>query len=171
MISIHIILKQVARVKSTARPMTSEELAVAGVPPTGIEIRESENIQSRVDVPVFDVVPDFGSQEEGEIGSGSKSGGEEHLSNVEADPRELIAMKSVKSYPPTFVFGESKVTTVVIQEYEENRFFLLVPHDLLLASKSLLLDRMKWSFSEISLPAGSDSRATLLFPLFLISSQ
>jgi hypothetical protein len=123
MISIHIILKQVARVKSTARPMTSEELAVAGVPPTGIEIRESENIQSRVDVPVFDVVPDFGSQEEGEIGSGSKSGGEEHLSNVEADPRELIAMKSVKSYPPTFVFGESKVTTVVIQKYEENRFF------------------------------------------------
>jgi hypothetical protein len=171
MISIRIIIKQVARVKSTARPMTSEELAVAGVPPTGIEIRESENIQSRVDVPVFDVVPDFGSQEEGEIGSGSKSGGEEHLSNVEADPRELIAMKSVKSYPRPLYLANPRLQLLLSRNMRRTDFFLLVPHDLLLASKSLLLDRMKWSFSEISLPAGSDSRATLLFPLFLISSQ
>jgi hypothetical protein len=49
-------------------------------------------------------------------------------------------------------------------------FFLLVPHDLLLANKPLFLDRVKWLFLEISLHEGSDSRATLLFPLFLISS-
>jgi hypothetical protein len=94
--------------------MTFEELVAAGVSPTGIEICESENIQPRVDVPASDVVPNSVSQEEGEIGSGSKSGGEEDLSNVEADPRELITVKSVKSYPPAFVFGKSKVTAAVI---------------------------------------------------------
>jgi hypothetical protein len=52
-ISVRFILKQVARVKSTARPMTSKELAASGVSTTRIEIRESENIQSRVELPML----------------------------------------------------------------------------------------------------------------------
>jgi hypothetical protein len=67
------------------------------------------------------------------------------------------------------VFGESKVTIAHIKDYEEVGFFLLVTHTLLLASKSLFLKRMKWSFSEISLLAGSDFHVTLLCPLFLIN--
>jgi hypothetical protein len=120
---VRIILKQVARVKSTARPITSAELAVAGVSSTGEEIRESENIQSRVDDPAPDTIHDSKSREEWEIGSGNKSGGEEDLTNVDADPSELITLRSVKYYPPTFVFGESKVTADLIKEYEQPRFF------------------------------------------------
>jgi hypothetical protein len=120
---VRIILKQVARVKSTARPITSAELAVAGVSSTGEEIRESENIQSRVDDPAPDTIHDSKSREEWEIGSGNKSGGEEDLTNVDADPSELITLRSVKYYPLTFVFGESKVTADPIKEYEQPRFF------------------------------------------------
>jgi hypothetical protein len=42
---------------------------------------------------------------------------------VDADPRELIAAKRSKSLPPSFVFGESKVTTNLIWGYEAARFF------------------------------------------------
>jgi hypothetical protein len=42
---------------------------------------------------------------------------------VDADSRELIAAKRSKSLPPSFVFGESKVTTNLIREYEAARFF------------------------------------------------
>jgi hypothetical protein len=52
-----------------------------------------------------------------------KSGGEEDLGDVDADPRELIAAKRSKSFPPSFVFGESKVTTNLIREYEAAGFF------------------------------------------------
>jgi hypothetical protein len=75
-----------------------------------------------MDDPAPDTVPDSGSREEGEIGSGNKYGGEEDLTNVEADPNELVAVKSVKSYPPAYEFGESKVTTALIKEYEEAEF-------------------------------------------------
>jgi hypothetical protein len=42
---------------------------------------------------------------------------------VDADPKELVAAKSSKSYPPSFVFGESKVTADLIREYEAAGFF------------------------------------------------
>jgi hypothetical protein len=42
---------------------------------------------------------------------------------VDADPRELIAAKRSKLLPPSFVFGESKVTTNMIREYEAAGFF------------------------------------------------
>jgi hypothetical protein len=103
--------------------MTSEELATVGVSPTGVEIHESENIQSRVDDPASDTVPSSGSREEGEIGFGSKSGGEEDLTNIDANLSELVTVKSVKSYPLAFVFGESKVTAALIKECEEAGFF------------------------------------------------
>jgi hypothetical protein len=102
--SICNILKQVARTKSTARPMTSEELVDVGVSPTREEIRDSE------------------SREDGEIRSENKSGGKENISNVDVDMNELVAVKAA-SHPPAFVFGESKVTADLIKEYENARFF------------------------------------------------
>jgi hypothetical protein len=74
------ILTQVARTKSTARPMTSEELATAGISPTG------EDTQSCMEDPTRCVACEPANREEGEIGSESISGGEEDLANVDADP-------------------------------------------------------------------------------------
>jgi hypothetical protein len=85
--------------------MTSQELAAAGLSPIGEEILES------------------GSREDGEVRSGDKSDGGEDLARVDADPKELIDAKSAKSYPPAFVFGESKVTADLIKEYEAAVFF------------------------------------------------
>jgi hypothetical protein len=42
---------------------------------------------------------------------------------VDADPKDFIAAKRAKSLPPSFVFGESKVTTNFIREYEAAGFF------------------------------------------------
>jgi hypothetical protein len=81
----------VARIKSTARPLTSEELAAAGLSP----IREE--------------VPESGSREEGEVRSEDNSDGGQDIADVETDPKELTDAKSAKSYPPAFVFGEWKV--------------------------------------------------------------
>jgi hypothetical protein len=120
--SICNILKQVARTKSTARPMTSEELAAAGVSPFGEEIRDSENIKSQMEDPAPGTIHDSGSREEGEIRSENKSGGEDDLANVDVDLNELVTVK-VASHPPAFVFGESKVTTDLIKEYENAGFF------------------------------------------------
>jgi hypothetical protein len=63
--------------------MTSEELAAAGLSPTGEEIRDS------------------GSREEGEVRSEEKSSGEENLVDVDADPNKLIAAKSAKILSPS----------------------------------------------------------------------
>jgi hypothetical protein len=85
--------------------MTSEELAVAGLSPNKEEIHDSSN------------------REDGEVRSKDKSSAEEDLADVEADPKDLIAVKSAKSYPPSFMFGESKVTADLIREYEAAGFF------------------------------------------------
>jgi hypothetical protein len=96
----------VARTKSTARPITSEELAAGGLSPIGEQILES------------------GSHEDGEIRSEAKSGGEEDLADVDADPKELVDARGAKSYPlAAFVFGESNVTTDLIKEYEATGHF------------------------------------------------
>jgi hypothetical protein len=106
----------VAHTKSTARPRTSEELAAPGVPPT------EGNVPSSANDPVAETIGDSGSRKHGEIRSKNRSGSEEDISNVDADPSELVALRT-NSYPPAFVFGESKVTTNLIKEYEESRFF------------------------------------------------
>jgi hypothetical protein len=97
--------------------MTSEELAAGGIPPAGEEVRESENAQLPEDNPVL-AAGGSENREEGEI----RSEGED-LGDVDADPRELIAAKRSKSFPPSFVFGESKVTTNLVKEYEAVGFF------------------------------------------------
>jgi hypothetical protein len=104
--------------------MTSKEMATAGVSSTGEEIHESGNIQTRENDPAPDIAPDFGNLEDGEIISEDKSGAEENLGDVDTDPRELVPARSSRSYPPSFIFGESKVTTNLIREYEAVGFFL-----------------------------------------------
>jgi hypothetical protein len=103
--------------------MTSEEMAAAGVSSTGEEIHESGNIQTRENDPTPEIVPDSGNREDGEIISEEKSSAEEYLRDVHADSRELIAARRSKSFPPSFIFGESKVTTNLIREYEAAGFF------------------------------------------------
>jgi hypothetical protein len=85
--------------------MTLEEFIAVGLSPDKEEIHDS------------------GNHEDGEIRSEDKSGAEEDLAGVDADPRELISTKSSKLYPPSFVFGESKVTADLIGEHEAPGFF------------------------------------------------
>jgi hypothetical protein len=103
--------------------MTSEELVAAGISSTGEEVHGSENIQPQEGNLVPTTVPDSENREDGEIRSEEKSGAEEDLRDVDADPRELIAARRSKSFPPSFIFGESKVTTNLIKEYEVAGFF------------------------------------------------
>jgi hypothetical protein len=98
--------------------MTSEELAAVGIPSAGEEVQGSENAQPQEADPVPAAAPESENREEGEIRSE-----EECLGDVDADSRELIAAKRSKSLPPYFVFGESKVTTNLIREYEAPGFF------------------------------------------------
>jgi hypothetical protein len=134
--------------------MTSEELAVAGVPPTGEDTRNSGNVQSRADDPTAGTIPDSGIRKEGEIRSEDRFGGKEDLSNVDADVNELVRMKT-RSYPPAFVFGESEVIAELIKEYEKAEFSLSVMHVPPLVNKYLLSKQMKWLFSGLLLDSDS----------------
>jgi hypothetical protein len=42
---------------------------------------------------------------------------------VDANPKDLVDERNANSYPPAFVFGESKVTADLIKEYEAADFF------------------------------------------------
>jgi hypothetical protein len=80
-------------------------------------------VGTRENDPALDTAPDSKNREDGEIRSEDASGAEEDLADVDADPKKLIVAKSSKSYPPSFVFGESKVTANLIREYEAAEFF------------------------------------------------
>jgi hypothetical protein len=98
--------------------MTSEELAATGIPPAGEDIQGIENTQLQEGNPVPAAAPESENREEGEI----RFEGED-IGDVDADLRELIEAKRSKSLPLSFVFGESKVTTNLIREYEVAGFF------------------------------------------------
>jgi hypothetical protein len=98
--------------------MTSEELAVAGLSPNRDEAHESEDIHVRESDLDNASARDLETREEGEVGSKG-----EDLENVEADLRDLVTTKQSKSLPASFVFGESKVTTNMIREYEAAGYF------------------------------------------------
>jgi hypothetical protein len=113
-----VTFNQVARTKSTARPMTSEELAAVGRSPIRDEAHESEDIHVRESDLDNANARDLVTREEGEVGSEG-----EDLENVEADLRDLVTAKRSKSLPATFVFGESKVTANLIRGYEAAGYF------------------------------------------------
>jgi hypothetical protein len=94
--------------------MTSEELAAAGLPPVEEDMQGTEIGQLSEENPAVD-----GSKNrEGEIRSEG-----ENIHDVDADLKDLVAAKRSKPLPPPFVFGESKVTTNLIREYEAVGFF------------------------------------------------
>jgi hypothetical protein len=117
--------------------MTSKELAAAGILPAKEEIQETEIAQ----LPEDDPAPAASGSENHEEGEVRSEG--EDIEDVDAEPKDLIAVKQSKSIPPSFVFGESKVTTDMIWEYEAAGFFLLVTVVPPLTSKFLLPNRVK----------------------------
>jgi hypothetical protein len=98
--------------------MTSEELAAAGLSPNRDEVHGPEDFHVRESDLGNASAHDSDTHEEGEV----RSEGED-IEDVEADPRDLVSAKRSKSMPATFVFGESKVTTNLIREYEATGYF------------------------------------------------
>jgi hypothetical protein len=92
--------------------MTIEELAAVGLP-TELEVQNPTASGS-------------GTHEDGEIRSE-----EEEIGDVNAGVKDLIVAKQSGPLPPSFVFGESKVTTNMIREYETIGFFPRAPDALL----------------------------------------
>jgi hypothetical protein len=96
--------------------MTTEELAAVGLP-TEVEVQNPKTAH----LPEGHSSPaasGSGTHEDGEIRSE-----EEEIGDVDADVKDLIVAKQSGLLPPSFVFGESKVTTNMIREYETAGFF------------------------------------------------
>jgi hypothetical protein len=97
--------------------MTTEELVAAGLPPAEEEIQEAEIAQFPEDNPTAGA-SGSDNHEDGEI----RSEGED-IGDVDADLKDLVVTRRLKSLPSSFVFGESKVTANMIREYEAAVFF------------------------------------------------
>jgi hypothetical protein len=96
--------------------MTTEELVVAGLPAEP-EIQNPEIAQ----LPEGHSSPTASgsrTREDREIGSEDVE-----VRDIDADVKDLIAAKQSGPLPPSFVFGESKVTTNMIRDYEAAGFF------------------------------------------------
>jgi hypothetical protein len=96
--------------------MTTEELVAAGLP-TEPEVQEPGTTQPTEDE-TSPAVSGPGNREDGEIRSE-----EEDIEDIDADLKDLVTAKRLKALPAAFVFGESKVTTDLIREYEAVGFF------------------------------------------------
>jgi hypothetical protein len=96
--------------------MTTGELIAAGLPPEP-EVQEPETSQSAEDK----TSPTAGGS--GNRGDGEIRSEEEDMEDFDADLKDLVSTKRSKALPAAFVFGESKVTTNLIREYEAARFF------------------------------------------------
>jgi hypothetical protein len=119
--------------------MTTEELAAVGLPAKP-EIQDQEIAQ-----------PPEGHTSPAASGSGIREDGEirsevEEIGDVDADVKDLIAAKQSGPLPPSFVFGESKVTANLIREYEAAGFFLREMDALRWINKFLLPKRTKLSY-------------------------
>jgi hypothetical protein len=89
--------------------MTTEELAAAGLPAELV-------VQN----------PEIAQPPEGQspsAASGEVRTDDQDVGDVDADVKDLIAAKQLGPLPPSFVFGESKVTTNMIRDYEVAGFF------------------------------------------------
>jgi hypothetical protein len=95
--------------------MTTEELAAAGLPPEPV-------VQSPENAPPLEeegspATSESRSHEDGEVRTD-----DEDVGDVDADVRDLVRTRPAGPLPP-LVFGESKVTTNMIREYEAAGFF------------------------------------------------
>jgi hypothetical protein len=96
--------------------MMTEELATAGLPAEP-EVQDHE-IAQPLEEHTSPAASGSGIHKDGEARSE-----EEDVGNVDVDVKELIAVRQSRPLPPSFVFGESKVTANLIREYEAARFF------------------------------------------------
>jgi hypothetical protein len=96
--------------------MTTEELAAAGLPAEPVvqnpEIAQPPEGQSPP------AASESRSHEEGEVRTDNGD-----IEDVDADVKDLITAKQSGPLPLSFVFGESKVTTNMIRDYEAAGFF------------------------------------------------
>jgi hypothetical protein len=97
--------------------MTAKELASAGIPLAEHDIQEPEIAQPPEDN-TSPAVSGSENREDVEI----RSEGED-IEDVDVDLKDLVAAKQSKALPPSFIFGESKVTANLIREYEAAGFF------------------------------------------------
>jgi hypothetical protein len=96
--------------------MTTEELAAAGLPAEPVA-QNPENVQP----PEEEGTPAASkskSHEDGEVRTD-----DEDVRDVDADVRDLVRTRPTGPLPLSLVFGESKVTTNMIREYEAAGFF------------------------------------------------
>jgi hypothetical protein len=96
--------------------MTTEELAAAGLPTEPV-VQNSETTQP----PEGHSSPAASrsrSHEDGEVRTD-----DEDVGDVDTDVKDLIKARPSGPLPPSFVFGESKVTTNIIRDYEAAGFF------------------------------------------------
>jgi hypothetical protein len=95
--------------------MTTEELIAAGLPVDPV-VECAENA-----APTEDVGSPSGSRsrEEGKV----QSDDDEDIGDVDAGVSDLVKAKTAGPLPPSLAFGESKVTTNMIREYEKAGFF------------------------------------------------
>jgi hypothetical protein len=96
--------------------MTTEELASASLPAEPI-VQNPEIVQPPEEHP-SPAASESRSHEDGEVRSDDSDVGD-----VDAGVRDLIRTRPRGPLPPSFVFGESKVTTNMIREYETTGFF------------------------------------------------
>jgi hypothetical protein len=95
--------------------MTTEELIAAGLPVDPI-VEGGEHAASAEDT---GSPSGSKSREDGEV----QSDDGEDIEDVDAGISDLVRAKSSGPLPPSLVFGESKVTTNMIREYERAGFF------------------------------------------------
>jgi hypothetical protein len=96
--------------------MSTEELAAAGLPAKPV-VQNPENAQP----PKEEGLPAASksrSHEDGEVRTD-----DEDVGDVDADVRDLARTRPAGPLPPSLVYGESKVTTNMIREYEAAGFF------------------------------------------------
>jgi hypothetical protein len=96
--------------------MTTEELAAGGLPAEPA-VQNPEIVQPPEEHP-SPTASESRSHEDGEVRSD-----DEDVGDVDADVRDLIRARPTGPLPPSFVFGESKVTTNMIRDYETTGFF------------------------------------------------
>jgi hypothetical protein len=95
--------------------MTTEELIATGLPVDPV-VEGVENV-----APAEDAGSPSGyrSREDGEV----QTDDDEDIGDVDAGVGDLVKAKTAGPLPPSLVFGESKVTTNMIREYEKVGFF------------------------------------------------
>jgi hypothetical protein len=96
--------------------MTTEELAAAGLPAEPA-VHNPEVAQPSDGHP-SPAASESRSHEDGEVRTD-----DEDVGDVDADVKDLIRTRPTGPLPPSFVFGESKVTTNRIKDYEAAGFF------------------------------------------------